>query len=119
MLKLLTCPQGHFWEAADDAVGQEVCPECGAPADSLPLLDLAPTEGPPASVPPPTAAPPPLRDQAGRPVVAGYQVLEHLGTGPTGVTVYRARQVAVNRSVLLKVVWARDDPGQLTWGRLR
>jgi hypothetical protein len=119
MLKLLTCPQGHFWETADDAVGQEVCPECGAPADTLPLLDLAPTEAPPAPGPPPTATPPPLRDQAGNPVVAGYQVLEHLGTGPTGVAVYRARQVAVNRSVLLKVVWARDDPGQLAWGSLR
>src|SRR3954451_25403904 len=121
MLKLLTCPQGHFWETASDdgAERQEVCPECGAPAYSLPLLDLAPAEMAPVPAPPPRTAPPPLRDEAGYPVVAGYQVLEYLGKGPTGVTSYRARQVAVNRPVLLKVVWARDDPGQLAWGSLR
>src|SRR5437588_3968279 len=103
MLKLLTCPQGHFWETAngEEAVRQQVCPECGAPADSLPLLDLVQTEAP---TPRPAAAaaglvqpeasprpPTPLRDDKGRPVVAGYDVLEDLGRGPTGVAVYRAR----------------------------
>jgi hypothetical protein len=120
MLKLLTCPHGHFWEAEQPDEGpprQGVCPECGAAADTLPLLDLAPTDGAAPRAEPP--APPPLRDERGRPVVAGYEVLGELGKGPTGVWFYRARQVTVNRPVLLKVVWARDDPGQLAWGGLR
>ncbi|HZY87056.1 MAG TPA: serine/threonine-protein kinase, partial [Gemmataceae bacterium] len=120
MLKLLTCPHGHFWEAEQPDEGPPrgaVCPECGAGADMLPLLDLAPTDGAaPAAEPP---GPPPLRDESGRPVVAGYEVLEDMGQGPTGVFYYRARQVTVNRPVLLKVVWAKDDPGQIAWGSLR
>src|SRR5436305_473471 len=68
---------------------------------------------------PTPAEPPPLRDERGRPVVGGYEVLDELGKGPTGVCVYRARQVTVNRPVLLKVVWAKDDPGQIAWGSLR
>ncbi len=120
MLKLLTCPHGHFWEAEQPEDGPPrdvVCPECGAAADNLPLLDLAPTDGAASRAEPP--APPPLRDERGRPVVAGYEVLEEMGKGPTGVAFYRARQVTVNRPVLLKVVWAKDDPGQLAWGSLR
>jgi serine/threonine protein kinase/DNA-binding beta-propeller fold protein YncE len=120
MLKLLTCPHGHFWEAEqpDDGPPREVvCPECGAAADTLPLLDLAPTDGAAPRAEPP--GPPPLRDERGRPVVAGYEVLEEVGKGPTGVAFYKARQVTVNRPVLLKVVWAKDDPGQLAWGSLR
>jgi DNA-binding beta-propeller fold protein YncE len=120
MLKLLTCTHGHFWEAEQPDEGPPlgvVCPECGAAADTLPLLDLAPTDGaaPVYELP----GPPPLRDERGRPVVAGYEVLDELGKGPTGLTFYRARQVTVNRPVLLKVVWAKDDPGQFAWGSLR
>jgi hypothetical protein len=51
--------------------------------------------------------------------VAGYEVLEEMGRGPTGVAAYRARQTVVSRTVLLKVVQARQDPGQLAWGSLR
>src|SRR4051812_10847838 len=121
MLKLLTCPQGHFWETAngEEAVRQQVCPECGAPADSLPLLDLVQTEAPPPRPEVSPRTPTPLRDDKGRPVVAGYDILEDQGRGPTGVAVYRARQALVNRAVLLKVVLARDDPGQFAWGSLR
>jgi eukaryotic-like serine/threonine-protein kinase len=122
MLKLLTCPQGHFWEAAADngeAPAHALCPECGAPAESLPVLDLAPSAPPPA--PPPAPKPPVvlLFDADGFPVVTGYEVLESLGRGPTGVAFYRAKQLLVNRQVLLKVVTAKDDPGQLAWGSLR
>jgi hypothetical protein len=117
MLKLLTCTQGHFWEKPNDDA-PEVCPVCGRAADTLPLLDLLPgEESPPASAEPPS--PPPLRDKEGRPVVAGYEILHDLGTGPTGVHLYRARQLLVNRLVVLKVVFAKDDPGQLAWGSLR
>jgi serine/threonine protein kinase len=120
MLKLLTCAHDHFWEAPDSngetPTAQEVCPVCGAPAESLPLLDLASSAAP---QPPPKPAPLPLRDESGRPVVAGYEILEYLGQGPTGVALYRARQAVVNRAVLLKVVTARDDLSQHAWGSLR
>lgn len=118
MLKLLTCPQGHYWEKPSDDGAPEICPQCGQAADTLPLLDLAPSEtttSAPAEPPPP----PPLRDKQGRPLVAGYEILDDLGKGPTGVHHYRARQLLVNRLVVLKVVFAKDDPGQLAWGSLR
>ena len=121
MLKLLTCPQGHYWEKPieDGADGQaEVCPVCGQTAETMPLLDLVPSEVAPAS-PAGPPAPLPLRDKDGRPLVAGYEVLHDLGKGPTGVHLYRARQLLVNRVVTLKVVFAGDDPGQLAWGSLR
>jgi serine/threonine protein kinase len=123
MLALLSCPQGHFWEAVNGEDGaspnRPVCPVCGAAAEAIPLLDLAPSDPPPAKTAPAPPSPPPLRDDKGRPVVAGYEVIEELGRGPTGVAFYRARQVLVNRPVLLKVVYAREDTGQVAWGSLR
>ncbi|HWG45628.1 MAG TPA: serine/threonine-protein kinase [Gemmataceae bacterium] len=121
MLKLLTCPQGHYWEKQieDGASGlHTVCPVCGQAAEMEPLLDLTPSEPPstPPSEPPP---PPPLRDKDGRPVIAGYEILQDLGKSPTGVHLYRARQLLVNRTVVLKVVFAKEDASQIAWGSLR
>jgi serine/threonine protein kinase len=121
MLKLLTCAQGHFWEKQDEdgADGAPVtCPVCGHVADTMPLLDLAASEDVPAA-PAAPPSPPPLLDSDARPVVAGYEILENLGKGPTGVRLFLARQLLVNRTVVLKVVLAKDDPGQLAWGSLR
>ena len=121
MLKLLTCARGHFWESADEPSPERplACPQCGAPADTLPLLDLGPSE-PLESLPPPV---PPLErelfDGDGRPNVAGFEILEDLGRSATGVRLYRARQRVINREVLLEVVAARDDPSQRAWGSLR
>lgn len=123
MLKLLTCAQGHYWEkpSEDETNGSaEPCPVCGQPAEAMPLLDLAPSEVESTGetpVPPPPHAP--LRDKDGRPVVAGYEILQDLGKGPTGIHRYKARQGLVNRIVVLKVVFAKDDPGQFAWGSLR
>jgi hypothetical protein len=123
MLKLLTCPRGHFYERPDEDA-HAPCPECGAPPDTLPLLDLVP-EGPPAAAPPaddsgpPQAAADDLFDPRGRPVVAGYEILEDLGRGPTGVRRFSARQTVVRRKVLLEVVVAREDAGQEAWAGLR
>jgi serine/threonine protein kinase len=119
MLVLLTCPRGHFWEQPGGADGA-VCPECGAPPEALPLLDLAP-EAPRTPVPPQTVASieAALFDGAGRPVVRGYEILEDLGRTSAGVRRYLAKQFVVNRHVLLEVVLAREDAGQRGYGSLR
>jgi hypothetical protein len=120
MLKLLTCPRGHFWEQlGESASTEQKCPECGAPAETLPLLDLAP-EAITTELPPPVAPPAPdFFDREGRPILFGYEVLEDLGRTPAGVRLYRAKQGIVNRLVLLKVVAAREDSSQQAWGSLR
>jgi hypothetical protein len=127
MLKLLTCVRGHFWEVPQESANGEApdaaalrCPTCGAPADELPLVDLPPAEAEPTAVTTaPAPKPPPLLDANGYPVVSGYEIVETLGKNKKGVLVYRAKQVLVNRIVLLKVVLARDDLGQMSWGALR
>jgi serine/threonine protein kinase len=124
MLELLTCPRGHFWERTGEGPAGAACPECGAPPETLPLLPgaLGPaTAASPRAELPPPAPPvePPLFDDAGCPVVTGYEVLEDLGRSPTGVRLYRAKQTIVNREVLLKVVAAREDASQRAWGSLR
>ncbi len=120
-LKLLNCARGHFWEstvAADGSPRSAACPTCGAPADVLPLLDLQTADGP-LPPPVPTPLPPPYQDKAGKPVVGGYEVLDDLGKGTAGLGQHRARQIVVNRIVVLKTVLARDDPSQQAWGSLR
>src|SRR5688572_29542867 len=117
MLKLHSCTHGHFWEASEDT-GEVRCPECGAPADALPFFDLAPAEeGAPQAAPEPIELP--LVDDAGLPVVAGYQIVEDLGKGPTGIRLYRAKQLLVSREVLLEVVLAKEDSAQRAWSSLR
>ncbi len=130
MLKLLTCAQGHFWEVDEkEANGdstheinflpRQVCPTCGSGAEAVPDFDLAPSDAPAAPITPVAEAAPPLRDAQGRPVVAGYEILDDLGRTSRGVLVFRAKQVFVNRVVTLKVVFGKDDPGQRAWGCLR
>jgi eukaryotic-like serine/threonine-protein kinase len=122
MLHLLTCSKGHSWETAatDDegAAGRTLCPVCGDAVDLLPLFDLAPSADAIALAPVlPQAGP--LRDTAGKPVVAGFEIEEDLGRASLGVQQYRAKQLLVNRRVLLKVVVAKEDAGQMGWGALR
>jgi hypothetical protein len=121
MLKLLTCARGHFWESPDDPSPERpvTCPECGAPADHLPLLDLAPSELAKPLPPPVAVIEPDLFDADGRPNVAGFEVREDLGRSISGVRLYRARQQLVNRDVLLEVVAARQDSREQGWGSLR
>jgi serine/threonine protein kinase/WD40 repeat protein len=122
MVELLSCPRGHYWEAPSTENGANTqaprCPVCGSPPDSLPLLDLAPSTSEPHA-PPPLLAEVPLRDEAGLPVIAGYEILEALGRSPTGVALYRARQRIGSQPVLLEVVFAREDSSQQAWGSLR
>jgi serine/threonine protein kinase len=123
MLQLLTCSRGHSWEAAapdNGVIGRAVCPVCGDAVDLLPLFDLAPSPDAVTADPEPIyPQTPDLRDAAGKPVVAGYDLQEDLGRTTLGVRLFRAKQLLVGRTVLLKVVVARDDVGQTGWGALR
>jgi serine/threonine protein kinase/WD40 repeat protein len=134
MLKLLNCPQGHFWESMGGEEGGPLppCPECGSPAETLPLFDLLPEdavtsrEGAETSQDRQTAVTVidneehlSLRDEMGFPRVAGFEIQAELEPGPTGVRHYLARQILVGRNVLLQVVLAHEDPGQTAWGTLR
>jgi serine/threonine protein kinase len=122
MIRLLSCARGHFWEVPDPGNGAAPpappCPVCGEPADTLPLLDLAPS-APPESSAPLAAAPEPASDAKSHPVLAGYEVVESVGRGPNGVLIYKAKQAVVGRTVLLKLIEAKNDAGQLGWGSLR
>jgi serine/threonine protein kinase len=121
LLKLLNCARGHFWESAVEPTPEAplACPECGAPADALPLIDLAPSDV--TAELPPVVPPvePPLMDDSGRPNVAGFEIREDLGRSVTRVRHYRARQLGINRDVLLEVVVAREDTSQSAWNSLR
>jgi len=122
MLYLLTCSKGHSWETSstdeDGAARRALCPVCGDAVDLLPLLDFVPSSDSVALAPLlPQAGP--LRDAAGRPVVAGFEIEEDLGRASFGLQQYRAKQLLVNRRVLLKVVVAKEDAGQTGWGVLR
>ena len=108
MLERLTCLQGHAWEAATDSA---LCPECGLPPD--PGLFAEPDDAP-APIPPP-----PIRDDKGKPVVVGYEILADRGRSPAGVRLYQAKQLVAGREVLLEVVLAREDAGQRAWNALR
>jgi eukaryotic-like serine/threonine-protein kinase len=118
MLQLYSCTQGHFWESADTAAPQ-TCPQCGAPVEMMPLLDLLPSEPSPSSKPTVPTAPASLLDEKGWPVIAGYQIQAELRKGPFGIRYFVAKQPLLNRRVLLAVVLAKEDNGQRAWGALR
>lgn len=119
MFRLHSCTQGHFWEAREEAEAALPlrCPQCGAPTEDVPLLGLAPTELLDAVPAGPIDVP--LLEDDGTPVVAGYEIVEALGSGPSGIRRYRAKQRLVDRLVLLEVVLAREDTAQRAWSSLR
>jgi WD40 repeat protein len=143
MASTLTCKRGHSWTTNDDQLargGEAICPHCGAVAVeagatlSFPTLALRgrreqgagpstpadrvawpdPLEATLSGGLPTDVTPPPTR----KPEIPGFDILEEIGRGGMGV-VYRARQIALDRIVAVKMIHAGPHTNSEILARFR
>lgn len=112
------CSRGHQWQGSDSA--DDVCPNCGAPAETVRMAGNDMETGPhitgPGSEPAETIAGDsmpagPTGVPNSFPKLEGYVIEKELGRGGMGV-VYKAKHLKLERSVAIKMILgvAAADP---------
>jgi hypothetical protein len=117
---LQVCGQGHRWDPTNDRRPSVTerwnhCPVCGGSVD---LVSLRDTHATAAADSAPDVTLSGGKPSTELPTIAGYEILGHIGHGGMGV-VYRAKHLANNRLVALKMVSSGAHASQSEKARFR
>ena len=120
MRQLHVCPQGHRWDPLDDprpSVDERWnrCPICGQSVDSYSMHE---SNAVPAPAVAQTVTPVPPVGVSTPPSIAGYDILSEIGRGGMGI-IYKARHLATERIVALKMISAGTQASESDLARFR